>query len=505
VTSVHAGPGGLVAEVGALLREARAVAPDPSSAATLDDAVRRLEEPLRVAIAGKVKAGKSTLLNALVGEELAPTDAGECTRLITWYRNAHTYRVDLYAADGTARQVPFRRQDGALEIELGGTPLEAIDHLDVWWPSRRLEDVTLIDTPGIGSVSTDLSARTYDFLITDDERPTAADAVLYLLRHLHSTDVRFLEAFHDHDLASGTPVNAVGVLSRADEIGACRLKAMDAAWKVADRYVVDARIRQLCRLVVPVAGLLAQAGATLREEEFQQVASIATDPRHDPNDLLFSVDRFLADDLALNVPAEARRQLLDRLGLFGVRVAIDLVRTGRTTTSPAMAAELVRVSGIEHLRAVLRWQLTDRSRALKARSSLATLSTLLRSPRWPEAEKFRSRLEMVIASAHEITEIRILNSLWLGELELQNETQSAEMARLLGGEGTAAHARLAMPAATPVDELRKAAMDALQRWSRIAEHPLSSVGVKAAARAVTRSCEGLLAALDASAASPGPA
>jgi hypothetical protein len=186
-------------------------------------------------------------------------------------------------------------------------------------------------------------------------------------------------------------------------------------------------------------------------------------------------------------------------------VAIDLVRTGRTTTSPAMAAELVRVSGIEHLRAVLRWQLTDRSRALKARSSLATLSTLLRSPRWPEAEKFRSRLEMVIASAHEITEIRILNSLWLGELELQNETQSAEMARLLGGEGTAAHARLAMPAATPVDELRKAAMDALQRWSRIAEHPLSSVGVKAAARAVTRSCEGLLAALDASAASPGPA
>ena len=39
----------------------------------------RLDEPLRVAIAGKVKAGKSTLLNALVGEQVAPTDAGECT------------------------------------------------------------------------------------------------------------------------------------------------------------------------------------------------------------------------------------------------------------------------------------------------------------------------------------------------------------------------------------------------------------------------------------------
>jgi predicted GTPase len=53
----------------------------------------RLAGPLRVAIAGKVKAGKSTLLNALVGEKVAPTDAGECTRIVTWYRDSHNYRV----------------------------------------------------------------------------------------------------------------------------------------------------------------------------------------------------------------------------------------------------------------------------------------------------------------------------------------------------------------------------------------------------------------------------
>ena len=62
----------------------------------------RLDEPLRVAIAGKVKAGKSTLLNALVGEELAPTDAGECTRIVTWYRDGITYRVTLEPSDGRA-------------------------------------------------------------------------------------------------------------------------------------------------------------------------------------------------------------------------------------------------------------------------------------------------------------------------------------------------------------------------------------------------------------------
>ena len=36
---------------------------------------RLVRGPLRLAIAGKVKAGKSTLLNAILGDELAPSDA----------------------------------------------------------------------------------------------------------------------------------------------------------------------------------------------------------------------------------------------------------------------------------------------------------------------------------------------------------------------------------------------------------------------------------------------
>ena len=69
---------------------------DPRTARWLHDQLRRLDEPLRVAIAGKVKAGKSTLLNALVGEQVAPTDAGECTRVVTWYRDGTTPRIVLH-------------------------------------------------------------------------------------------------------------------------------------------------------------------------------------------------------------------------------------------------------------------------------------------------------------------------------------------------------------------------------------------------------------------------
>ena len=82
----------------------------------------RLDGPLRVAIAGKVKAGKSTLLNALVGENVAPTDASECTRVVTWYRNGHVYRVTAAMFEGPPVELRFRRTDRALEIDLDGRP-----------------------------------------------------------------------------------------------------------------------------------------------------------------------------------------------------------------------------------------------------------------------------------------------------------------------------------------------------------------------------------------------
>jgi hypothetical protein len=98
----------------------------------------RLDEPLRVAIAGRVKSGKSTLLNALVADRLAPTDAGECTRIVTWYRDGHTYRVTLHPRTGEPRQLRFTRDDGAIEVDLGGTRPEDAHSLDITWPSQAL-------------------------------------------------------------------------------------------------------------------------------------------------------------------------------------------------------------------------------------------------------------------------------------------------------------------------------------------------------------------------------
>src|SRR4051794_3488505 len=127
----------LVSAVATIVADAEADALDLPTRSELGDARRRLAGPLRLAFAGRVKAGKSTLLNALVGEELAPTDASECTRVVTWYVGGHAARVTVVRRDGRREQRPFSRERGALEVDLPG-PVDDVDHLEVSWPSSRL-------------------------------------------------------------------------------------------------------------------------------------------------------------------------------------------------------------------------------------------------------------------------------------------------------------------------------------------------------------------------------
>jgi hypothetical protein len=479
-------------QVRALLDDAIAAA-DDSTRAGLRGVRARLDEPLRVAIAGRVKAGKSTLLNALVGEELAPTDAGECTKVVTWYQDGVTYRVTLEPREGAARPAPFRRDDGALEIDLGGTPPEDVARLVVEWPSATLRDVTLIDTPGLASLSAGVSERTQEFLTADEDRPTAADAVVYLMRHLHTDDASFLESFHD-DVGRASPINAIGVISRADEVGAGRLDAMESARRIAGRYRHEPTVRRLCQTVVPVAGLLAQAGATLTEDEFRALTRLAAAPGDDIDRLLLTADRFLDPNATSDLAHDERQRLVTRLGLFGVRLAVTLLRDGRVVSSRELAAELGVRSGIEELRDVLASQFAARRDVLKARSALGAVERAVHAGSGEQRDRLLSEIERIESSAHVFAEIRLLEALRGEEVDLRDD-EIDDAARLLGASGSSMAERAGLPVDAGDTDVRAELAGALDRWQQRAESPLSTRDAATASRVIVRSCEGMLADL----------
>lgn len=149
----------------------------------LTDLSGRLEEGrFHLAVLGQFKRGKSTLINALLGNMLLPTSVVPLTAIPTFIQWGDAMRVsvsfetgddDVCAGEDTeARGLFLHRyvtEEGNPKNHLGVT------HVDIFMPSALLsKGVVLIDTPGIGSTYRHNTEATLNFL-------PQCDAALFLV------------------------------------------------------------------------------------------------------------------------------------------------------------------------------------------------------------------------------------------------------------------------------------------------------------------------------------
>jgi hypothetical protein len=448
----------------------------------------RLNQPIRIALAGTLKAGKSTLVNALVGEDIAPTDATEATRIVTWFRNGPTPKVTANHRGGRRTNIPIGRA-GGLTFSFGDLDPADIVDLDVEWPAAELIDATIIDTPGTSSLNSDVSARTLRLLVPDDGVPRV-DAVVFLLRTLNAADIALLKQIGELVGGSAGALGVIGVASRADEIGAGRIDAMLSAKDVAKRFTEEMDKTGICQAVVPVSGLLALTARTLRQSEFGALEKLAGVDAAEMAKAMLSADRFVREDSPLPVDAATRRQLLDRFGMFGVRISIAVLRSG-ISDSVTLADELLERSGLVALRDVIDNQFAQRSDLLKSHTALLSLRRFVEINRIPATAAIIADIDPLLADTHAFEELRLLSQLHSRPTTL-NESEVASLRRIIGSSGTDAASRLGLTAEAPYDGPR-AAFAAAQRWRRRAEHPLNDPFTTRACRAAVRSAEALVA------------
>jgi hypothetical protein len=450
---------------------------------------RRLDEPLRVALTGTLKAGKSTLLNALIGDEIAPTDATECTRVVTWFQRATGPRIEL-TAGGTRRQLPVLRTDGHLTLELG-VPADRVERLAVFWPSSLLDDFTVIDTPGTSSNSRDVSERTLR-LLAPEEGACEADAVVYLMRDLRDNDVNLLQQIHDR-MASGLgPLGIIGVLSRADEVEGGRGDSLAPAQRISEEIAIAPELAGLHQNFIPVSGLLALRGQTLRQSEFAALRALAAVGQPELESALISVARFSSPDRDLPIPAAERAHLTMAFGLFGIRLAVTMIRSGAAPDAPALAAELLRRSGLDDLRRTLTVQFGERNEQLKAQSTLQALKRVLHRHPTATTRKLSQYIDRLLADTHTFTELRLLSNIHATQL---NPADRDRAIRVLGGQGISVRRRLGLAPDADAAKQLTTARQAIHYWRDQLDNPLLDPTTAATCRAAARSCEAIVADL----------
>lgn len=202
------------------LRQAGRPFPGPLAAALEGGALERLVErwdavaaglirPLRLVLMGEVKAGKSTLVNALAGAQVSPVDVLEATAAILTIAHGEAPRAAIHYRSGEVEEGTPEAIHQLLARHQGDAAFFAqVDHVAVALPLPALRALHLVDTPGLATITQANVRRVREFI-------DQADVVLWIFNahHLGQADVAAELA---RVVAAGRPV--VGVINRVDEV-----------------------------------------------------------------------------------------------------------------------------------------------------------------------------------------------------------------------------------------------------------------------------------------------
>ena len=134
--------------------------------------VEVLDRPLLVTVMGEFNSGKSTFVNALLGEEVAPMGITPTTATINILKYGTERRGRVVYKDDTARDVAWKDVPALLR-GLDAAEAQRIRVVEVLYPLETLQRVNVVDTPGLNSIHPEHEATARRF-------NGVADAVVWL-------------------------------------------------------------------------------------------------------------------------------------------------------------------------------------------------------------------------------------------------------------------------------------------------------------------------------------
>lgn len=322
-------------------------------AVSLREHVSDAVEPFNVAVFGRMKAGKSTLINAMVGRRLAITGVNESTATI----NRLTY------GSGAEQLNTFKVHWNELSPETfplenlstdwsGKTPevlerIRQVKYLELFADAEWLRDVQVTDTPGTDSTVAGHAEIAQQFINGKE-----ADALIYVFNPTaRETDEKDLQSFRNCCLSGSTPNNSVAVMHKWDEI----YWNNDGDWTdIQDKAaLLYSQMDNLVAAVVPVSGPLALTAQLATPDFWQELLDVlAAFPEESYLKSALIMDRmWVADPVRAALYRRAKGEYDMPWASF--RIMLREIYRNHCTDAATAAGVTTALSGMAQLRTIL--------------------------------------------------------------------------------------------------------------------------------------------------------
>lgn len=145
-----------------------------------------------VTVVGEFSRGKSTLMNAVLGEAILPTALRPTTAVLNFIHKSEEKQVVVHYSEGNEQTIPWTREAMKEFSALRQVDCEAVQYMELRAPLSGLpEDIVFVDTPGVNDVSDQRMDVTYRYI-------PLSDAVLFVLsarQPLSQSEWEFLQDF----------------------------------------------------------------------------------------------------------------------------------------------------------------------------------------------------------------------------------------------------------------------------------------------------------------------
>lgn len=249
--------------------------------------------PLQVVLMGEVKAGKSTLLNALAGEAISPVGITETTAAVIRVHYDAAPEAKIIFQDGHEEQDDMAKILQRLEEHRGNMVyFQTCREVVIGMPLPALQHMELIDTPGLNTVTQQNQMRSTNFM-------QEADVVIWLIncqRLGTQSDEEMLEQLHD----MGKKV--IVVVSRMDE------RRPEEYERVLD--YVESRYEDYIDIALPFAGQQAMEAVQKQDNALAEMSGLTGIRTYIQQHFCSKADEVQTDKILDSLQASMRKDCL---------------------------------------------------------------------------------------------------------------------------------------------------------------------------------------------------